>query len=311
MDGKPEHSAGTGRSSDIKSVQRALSLLTAFNPQESELSVTELARRLRTHKSTASRMLATLESQGFVRQDPATSKYSLGFRILELATSIVTRLDLSQLARPILIELGNRCQETVNLAVFDRHEAVNVDQVLSSHAIQYIGWVGRRTPAHCSATGKVLLAHQPPDVIDRILAGDLPRYTSKTITDPQPLREELARIRERGYGVADEEFEEGLVAVATAICGLDSVAIAAVSISAPSFRVSDERRAEFAGLTRQAADEIGRRLGHTSLLAPGSHSLASDGRRGSIRTDDSKPTADDGDPGPSHAQGAAQQGQEL
>lgn len=262
-----------GKSGEIKSVLRALSLLTAFSVQEPEISVTELARRLHMHKSTVSRLLATLEREGFVRKDPETGKYALGFRLLELASCVVARMDLRQVAHPVLVDLARACEETVNLAIFDGREAVNVDQVLSPHAIQYIGWVGRRTPAHCSSTGKALLAFQPPHVVERVLAEPLPRFTARTITDRRVLLAELQRIREQGYAIADEEFQEGLVAVAAPIHGPGGSVLGVVSISAPTFRTPPERKTEFARLVREAADEISRRLGHAAFLSPGAHPM--------------------------------------
>src|SRR5262249_53317729 len=261
------------RTGDTKSVVRAVSLLTAFSIQEPNLSVTELARRCGMHKSSASRLLATLETRGFVRQDPVTSKYALGFRLLELASFVVSRFDLRQVARPVLDTLCHACQETTNLAVFDGREAVNIDQVLIPQAIQYIGWVGRRTPAHCSSPGQALRAWQPAAVIDQFLAEPLAPYTERTLTDPEALRAELAQIREQGYAIADEEFQEGLVAVAAPVFGPDAQPLGVISISAPTFRTPTERKAELARQVREAAAEISLLLGHTALLASGPHRL--------------------------------------
>jgi DNA-binding IclR family transcriptional regulator len=253
--------------SETQSVVRALSLMGCFSLREPELSVTELARRLGIHKSTVSRLLATLETQGFVRQDAETSKYSLGYRVLELASFVVRRLDVRQIAHPHLVDLARRCQETVNLAIFDGAEALNVDEVLSTHGIQYVGWIGRRTPAHCSSTGKALLAFQTPETIERVLAAPLMRYTDRTSVDSNNVRRELQRVREQGYATADEEFQQGLFAVAAPIVAEDGSAVAAISVSAPRFRATASRRAVFARLVCEAAEQVAASLAPPTLLS--------------------------------------------
>ena len=139
-----------------------------------------MSRHLGVHKSTASRLFATLEAAGFVRQDERNGRYSLGLRLFEVAGVLLVQLDLRQVAQPVLARLAQESRETVNLVVWDVSEAVNIYQVPSPHAIQYVGWVGRRTPAHASSTGKALLAFQPVETIERVLAAPLERYTART-----------------------------------------------------------------------------------------------------------------------------------
>jgi len=260
----------TERPGEIKSVLRALSLLTAFSIEDTELSVGELAQQRGMHKSTASRLLATLETQGFVRQDPKTSRYALGFRLLELASFVTSGFDLRQVARPILESMCHDCEETANLAVFDGREAVNIDQVIIPQSIQYVGWVGRRTPAHCSSTGKALLAWQPKSVVEQVLSAPLTRYTERTLAERAALEAELQVIRSTGYAVADEEFQPGLVAVAAPVFGRADAPLGAVSLSAPSFRTPPERIEEFARVVVEGANAISYRLGHSALLAAAS-----------------------------------------
>lgn len=249
---------------EIKSVKRALALLTAFDAEEPEISVTDLARRVGVHKSTVSRLMATLEAQGFVQRNPRSNRFSLGLRLLELAGLVTLRLDLRQLARPVLEELRDACQETVNIAIYDQGAAVNIDQVASRQAIQYLGWVGRRTPAHCSATGKALLAHQPEAEIERVLGGPLPRLTERTIVDAAALRVELERVRRQGYAVSDGEFQEGVYAVAGPVRAAAGGVVAVVSITAPSYRTGTVRQQEFVGLVRAAAERLSQQLGYVA-----------------------------------------------
>jgi DNA-binding IclR family transcriptional regulator len=256
----------TERTGEIKSVLRALSLLTAFSMQETELSVSELAQRRGMHKSTVSRLLATLETQGFVRQDPKTSRYSLGFRLLELASIAVSGFDVRQIARPMLESISRECEETASLAIFDGRDAVTIDMVIIPRSIQYVGWVGRRAPPHCTSLGKVLLAWQPALAVEQFLRAPLARFTERTVTDPALLAAQLESIRSDGYAVADGEFEDGVVGVAAPVFGRAGAVLAAAGISAPAFRTPPERTDAFVPVVIAAAKEISQRLGHATLL---------------------------------------------
>src|SRR3990170_918824 len=153
----------------VQTVDRALQLLLAFAAEEHELGVTELAARVGVHKSTASRLAATLAARGFLERAPGSEAFRLG-------------LELSRLGR-----LAGETGETVNLAVLDGDEAVNVAQVEGRHIIGVGAWTGRRTELHCTANGKVLLAfsdREPP-------GSPLQRYTGQTITSPRELRRQL------------------------------------------------------------------------------------------------------------------------
>src|SRR5919206_1978164 len=196
----------------VMSARRALDVLGAFSAERPEWSVTQMSQHLGVHKSTMSRLLSTMEAAGFVRRAPNNGHYALGPRLLEMAALVLSRLDVRTVARPWLEELSRASQETVNLAVWDHDEAVNVDQVASTQPILYMGWIGRRTPAHASSTGKALLAYQPPEVIDRVLGRPLHAFTRSTVTDPVRLRQELSWIRECGYAIAEDEFQDGVTA---------------------------------------------------------------------------------------------------
>jgi DNA-binding IclR family transcriptional regulator len=159
-------------------------------------------------------------------------------------------------ARPVLAALAESARETVHLALREGLEALNVEQVAGPHIMGAASWVGRRTPLHCVANGKVLLAFAPPDVQERVLAGPLPAVTPHTITAPAVLRDELHRVRAQGYAVALGEVEEGLHAVAAPVRGRDGLALAAVSVSGPSYRMPPERIAGLVALVVAAAADI-------------------------------------------------------
>jgi DNA-binding IclR family transcriptional regulator len=244
----------------IQSIQRAAALLRAL-AGDSALGVSELARRTGLHKSTVSRLLATLASEALVEREPGSDKYRLGLELARLAGQVARFGDLKVAAHPALLALGAEARETVHLAVRDGDEVVNVEEFAGPHLVRQASWLGRRTPLHCVANGKALLAFAPRTVIERVLDSPLSAITPRTTTDPRELRAELQRVRERGYAVALGEVEEGLHAVAAPVLGADGFAIAAVSVSGPSYRVTPERLPELGALTVATAKRIAARLG--------------------------------------------------
>src|SRR3954453_6344580 len=218
----------------IQSVQRAAAVLKAFDRAAPELGVTELGRKVHLHKSTVSRLLATLELEGLVERVPGTEKYRLGFEFVRMAGQVTHFNDVRAAARPVLDALVEASGETINLAVLDGDEVINVEQTSGPHMVGMANWVGRRTPLHCVANGKVLLAFRPDAEIERLVAQPLARFTDRTIVDPEQLRAELARVRASGYAVALGEIEQGLNAVAapirTGALGAGGDVVAAVSI---------------------------------------------------------------------------------
>ncbi|RLC62423.1 MAG: IclR family transcriptional regulator [Chloroflexi bacterium] len=247
----------------VKSVRRAVAILRSFSLGEPELSVTHLSRRLNVHKSTVSRLLSTLEAEGLVDRNPETGCYRLGVGLIELAGLVVLHRDLRQAARPLLRQLADQTQETVNLAVRDGNEVINIEQVVPrDRRVLNIGWVGRRTPLHASSTGKVLLAYLPEAELNALIQNPLPRFTEYTITDAQVLRAELALVRQRGYATGLEELENGLNAVAAPVRDHTGQVIATVSAAGPSYRFSREHiKKEAAAQVIACAEQISRALG--------------------------------------------------
>lgn len=248
--------------SSIQSIERAAAILRSFAAAESELGVTELSKRIDLHKSTVSRFLSALQREGFVEQNPETGKYRLGLRLVSLASVVLNGMDLRHVARPSLETLAEVTRETVNITVLDGDECVNIDRVASPRPIRYVGWIGRRTPPHCTSTGKVLLAFASMEERDRILPAQLPSLTSKTITNRDVLERELARVREQGYATAHEEFEEGLSAVAAPLRDHTGDVVATVSISGPTYRIGPGDVKALVEPLLEAADRISSGLGY-------------------------------------------------
>src|SRR6478736_3500831 len=183
----------------VRSVDRAAALLLALGESHGEAGVTELARRLGLHKSTASRLLATLEKRGLVEQDEESGKYRLGLVVIRLANRAERTLDLRSIAMP---ELDKLARATTGLGVLDGDQLLTVAQADGPNLVAMGDWTGRWVPLHSVAGGKVLLASLPEREILRLVRRGLDRFTERTITQLEPLLEELARVRRRGYGTA-------------------------------------------------------------------------------------------------------------
>lgn len=224
----------------IQSIQRAVAILRSFTEAEPELRVTELSRRLDLHKSTVSRILGTLEQEGLVSHNPESGKYRLGLALISLAGVALGRLDVRGVAQPHLNQLVEISQETVNVTILDGQECVNVERAASPRPIRYVGWIGRRTPLHCTAAGKVLLSHLTPAQRSARLPRPLMRYTPETIVDEAALTASLHQVRRQGYAIVHEEFEEGFSAVAAPVFDHAGRVAGAISISGPTYRLGPD-----------------------------------------------------------------------
>jgi DNA-binding IclR family transcriptional regulator len=250
----------------VRSVSRAVRALELI-AEQGELGVTDLGRGLGVHKATASRLAATLADGGLIERDPVSDRYRLGFGLIRLVGAALAGVDLVRTAHPVLEELAERTRETVNIGVLSGDAVLYLDQVSSSHLIASTNWVGRRTPLHCSSSGKVFLAHLPKPVLEQALARPLEAPTPRTVTDPARLRRQLDEVRVRGYAAIQEELEQGLNAVAAPVRQLDGDVAAAVSVSGPSFRVRPVDLPRLGRLTIDAAGAVSRRLGYTARRA--------------------------------------------
>jgi len=245
----------------VRSVDRAAALLLALGESQGEAGVTELARRLGLHKSTASRLLATLQRRGLVEQDDETGKYRLGIVVIRLAERAEKTLDLRGIAMPELERLARLTRETTGLGVLDGEQLLTVAQADGPNLIAVGDWTGRSVPLHCVASGKVLMAALAEREVLRIVRRGLNAHTERTITELEPLLEELARIRRRGYATAIGEYETGLNAVAAPVHDARGSVIAAVDVWGPAFRVTPRRIPELVVQVREAAAAISVRLG--------------------------------------------------
>jgi IclR family KDG regulon transcriptional repressor len=253
----------------IQTVANALKLLEAFHDEE-ELGVTELSRRLDLHKNNVFRLLATLELQGYIEQSANTDRYRLGTGCLELGQAFLRSRMLLRRARPLLEEMAGRSGESSHLAVMRDFDVIHLDGVSSNQLVATGLRIGRRLPVHCTALGKVLLGCSTETVheeYDRARLGNCPldALTPATIVDSQKLFDQVRSAAVRGYALDLEECEPGLTCAAAPVFGSSGAAVAAVSVSGPSFRMSEERLlGEIVPLVTDAAARLSRELGFAS-----------------------------------------------
>jgi len=248
------------KSTSVQSVDRAVSVMELLARTGSS-GVTEVAREIGIHKSTAYRLLTTLRDRGLVEQDEATEKYRLGFGLVLLASAVTADLDILRCARPLCERLSEQTQETVTVAVLEDDDAVVIHQTVSKSSALSVDWTGRHTPIHATAAGQVFLSHMPEDQRRRILRRSLERFTENTVLARATLEERAQETRERGYGYTIEELEIGLNAVGAPVRSSDGAVVATVSVSGPVFRLPAEDIPEVAELVKGAASEISRCLG--------------------------------------------------
>ncbi len=249
----------------IQTVINALRLLEAFREAE-ELGVTELSRRLSLHKNNVFRLLATLEERGYVEQMADTDRYRLGARCLELGHAFSRGRDLARHARAELERLAEASGESVHLGALQDLQVSHLDGERSDQPVLTGLRVGQRLPLHCTALGKVLLATAGSEVwerFDRECArdGELPRHTTVTITDRDKFFDHLRGVAGEGFALDLEECVEGMCCVAAPVYDASDRVAAAVSISVPAFRVSEDAlRQHFAPLAIEAAERLSARL---------------------------------------------------
>ncbi|NLC71410.1 MAG: IclR family transcriptional regulator [Desulfuromonadaceae bacterium] len=248
----------------IQAVSHALDLLEQFQGDEDELGVTELSNRLKLHKNNVFRLLATLESRGYVEQNKATENYRLGLKSLELGQTFIKHMGLLHQAKPILQKIVDLCNETCYVSMLKEGHIVYLDIVETNYTVRVMSRVGFRLPAYCTAAGKIHLAFLKEEEIDRLYAKTkLEAFTPNTIINLPDLKKELRKIREIGYAIDNEEHDIGVCCVAAPIRDYTRRVVGALSISGPSMRFPEERIVEeLAPLIIKEGETLSVRLGY-------------------------------------------------
>lgn len=249
-------------------MERVLEMLEVIS--EGERKIKEIAKAMSLPRTTVYRLLSTLEPWGYVRRNPETGGYRLGFRLFELGSRLVQQTGFEEEAQPRMEELSRRSGETVNLAVLDGFQVLYVKKVESKEPLKMGILVGTRVPAHCSGLGKAMLAFSDPSEVERYLAGsELKGYTPNTITSTSVLREELDRIWKQGYAIDNEEYFTGIRCVAAPVLNHNGQVAAGVSISGPVVRMTWKRMRLLEVDLRACASGISAGLGYNHSGKPG------------------------------------------
>lgn len=245
----------------IQSVDKAARLLRALCDSNDAMTVGQLSVALDVHKSTVSRLIATLLQHELVAEAGGSRGYRVGPAVLRLASSAARESQLIPVVRPIMEWLAERTGESVNLAVLRGNSVYHLDQIQTSHYVGAVDWIGRFVPTHVSSTGRVLLATAERRIREAVLGEKLEALTPQTKTNVEELREVLEHVADVGYAVVEDELELGLVAIAAPVIGVSDDTWAAVSVSGPESRISGDRRQQVITDTVQAASQMSERIG--------------------------------------------------
>ncbi|MBI5575149.1 MAG: IclR family transcriptional regulator [Deltaproteobacteria bacterium] len=246
----------------IQSVAHALDVLEEFRGEMDELGVTELSKKLKLHKNNVFRILATLQSRNYIEQNRTNDNYRLGIKCLELGQTFIHQRGLLKQAQPILRELAESSAETSYLSILRSSDVVYLDAVETTSTVRVVSRVGLHMPIHATAAGKALIAFESEEELKKRFHAELQRFTKNTITSSDDLLNELAAVREKEYAADLEEFEDGLRCIASPVRDYTRKVIAAISVSGPAHRLSDDRIAQSIGPeVSRCAKALSMRLG--------------------------------------------------
>ncbi|MEA3465799.1 MAG: IclR family transcriptional regulator [Thermodesulfobacteriota bacterium] len=247
----------------IQAVSHALDLLEQFHDDIDELGVTELSKRLKLHKNNVFRLLATLESRGYIEQNKATENYRLGLKSLELGQTFIKQMGLLRQAKLSLEQLVQECNETAYVAIFKGSHVVYLDVVETDMTVRVVSRVGSRLPAYCTASGKIHLANLSEEELDTLTPKTFESHTPTTITNIDTLKADLKQVAKQGYAIDNEELDPGVRCIAAPIYDYTRRIVGAISLSGPSMRFTDERmKKELIPLVIDAAATLSTRLGY-------------------------------------------------
>ena len=263
---------GEGKAPRVNAVHRGLQILELLAGQHKAWSTSDIARRLKIPKSTASYLLHTLESRGYLHREEA-GLYRLSMKLLALGSQAQHGVEVREAALPILRRVVADTGITGHLAVLEGGSVIYIERVAASGFIQMDTWVGRQMPLHSTSSGKALLAFLPEEQLNPLLAGiQLPRFTPKTITSLTRLRQEIKKVRETGFALDDEENTPGVRCIAAPVFDRFERGIAALSLTGAAQQITDGFLPRIAEKLKEAARQTTRVIGGTAATTPRSAS---------------------------------------
>jgi len=248
----------------ISSLQRALDILSLFGSQTPELGITDIAKALNLHKSTASGLVYTLERNGYISQNPDNRRYHLGLQLVERAGVLLDQIEIRKIAMPELEDLRDWSSESVNLAILEENQIIYIERLLTDKSLGFRNHIGKRAWPHSTALGKAILSHLPQQQALAILQSyPLESMTPNTITDIDHLLQQFEVFRRQGYAIEREENEIGGLCISAPIHNYGATPIAAVSVSFPLSRLDEAIIADCGAKVREVAQRISAKLGYT------------------------------------------------
>ncbi len=247
----------------VKSADRALELLEMFAEHPDGLTLTDVSERMGWPKSSSLALLRTLQNRDFLEISSSTGRYRLGPRVAALGSAYLGNINLAQDGAEIVRGMSRACDETVHLAVLRGTDVLYVAKEEGGGRMRMVSMVGRMIPAHGTGVGKMLLASLPPEELDRLypVGTDLPRLTERTVTDRIAFVHRLEQIRERGYATDSGESTVGVQCLAAPVRDINAQVIAAMSISVPEPRFTDDRIPELFSILIDGARQLSIRMG--------------------------------------------------
>jgi len=255
--GRPPRGNGRHGASQVQSLSRALGLLECIADADVGITLSDLAQRVGLAASTTHRLLNTLEQHGFAALDADRGVWFIGVKAFTVGNAFLADRDVVGIARPFMRRLMEESGESVNLAILDQREVVFLSQVQCREMMRMLVRLGGRAPVHASGAGKALLAALPPaDLRARVTAHGLAGFTASTLVTPDALAADLERVRARGYAFDDEEHAVGLRCVAATVHDEHGDAVAAMSLSGPRARITDDRIESLGRMVVRTADDV-------------------------------------------------------
>ncbi|MER2090548.1 MAG: IclR family transcriptional regulator [Sporosarcina sp.] len=239
----------------LKTVNLALEVLKMFTREKPVWGGRELAHEMELNHTNIYRILETLERNGFVTKDPITKQYSLGSVVWELGTIFYEGLNISKLINPILEKLSERTGESVFLTILDKGEAVTLIVIEPKNKVKFSVSAGSRAPLYVGASYRSILAYMPEESREKVITGELVKYTERTMTDPTDLRNELSLIRKNGWTESQGEYTPDVVAIAVPLL-VDQTVIGSITVAGPSYRMEDEQKKAALPLLYETRNEV-------------------------------------------------------
>lgn len=251
----------------INTVYNAMAILKLFSQEKPEWGISELAQHLNLNISHTKRLVKTLENEGFLQRNKANRRYRLGLAALSICGVITSTMEIHREAEPILKEVVQRTQESVHLGILEGTDIVYLNKMDGPHPVRLVSYTGKKLPSYCTGCGKVLLAYKnkkaQAELLQLIEHQGIKPLGPNTVRSVEELKRQLDQIKREGYAICIDELHEGVVSIAAPVFDYTEQAIASISVTGPTHRVSTEAIiGKYKDIIVAAANKISERLGY-------------------------------------------------